>query len=89
MGNSPFTREGKSKRGNKMAVFLTGATGFLGTEVAAKLIRSTEEKIFVLVRAENTEAAAHRLKAFWYDMPELYSTIGVRILPLTGDFTKP
>ena len=31
-----------------MAYLVTGATGFLGTELAAGLIRTTEEKIYVL-----------------------------------------
>ena len=50
-----------------MAVFVTGATGFLGTEVVSSLLRSTDEIIYVLVRAEDEEAATHRLKSFWYE----------------------
>lgn len=72
-----------------MAVFLTGATGFLGTEVVSSLLRRTGETIYVLVRGENEEAAAHRLKMFWYEKKELYGRIGSRILPLAGDFTRP
>ena len=71
-----------------MAVFLTGATGFLGTETAAELIRTTKEKIYVLVRAADNEEAAHRLRAIWYEVKELYREIGERIIPLTGDFTQ-
>ena len=72
-----------------MAVFVTGATGFLGTEVVSSLLRSTDEIIYVLVRAEDEEAATHRLKSFWYEKKDLYSRIGSRIHPLAGDFTQP
>ena len=68
---------------------MTGATGFLGTEVAAELIRSTDETAYVLVRAANEEGAKHRLRAYWYEIKELYREIGSRIIPLTGDFTQP
>ncbi len=71
----------------KEAVFITGGTGFLGTEIAEKLIQTTDKNIYVLVRAENEEAAIHRLKAAWYHAKELYSSIGKRVFPVTGDFT--
>ena len=72
-----------------MAVFLTGATGFLGTEVASELIWTTDEDIYVLVRGRDTKEALHRLKTFWYDQKEIYQEIGRRIIPLAGDFTRP
>ena len=45
----------------KDTIFVSGATGFLGTEVVSRLLAETEADIYVLVRAENEEAAAHRL----------------------------
>lgn len=45
------------------AIFLTGGTGFLGTEIAERLVCTTDQKIYVLVRAKSPEAAVHRLKA--------------------------
>ena len=72
------------------AVFLTGATGFLGTELVAGLIRRQEaEKIYVLVRAADTEEALHRLREAWYHEQALYEAVGGRIIPVTGDFTRP
>lgn len=47
------------------AILLTGGTGFLGTEIAAKLIRQTEQTIYVLVRAGDEAHAELRLKAAW------------------------
>lgn len=60
----------------------------MGTEVAAALLRSSDEIIYTLVRASDEETAVHRLKTFWYDLPELYSEIGGRIKPLAGDFLQ-
>ena len=47
-------------------IFLSGATGFLGTEIAAELIRRGVEKLYVLVRADSPREAVHRLKGAWY-----------------------
>lgn len=71
-----------------MSYFITGGTGFVGTEVAAALLKTSDETIYTLVRAADEEMAAHRLKTVWYDMPELYSEIGGRIKPLAGDFLQ-
>lgn len=37
-------------------VLLTGATGFLGTEITAELLRTTDATVYVLVRAADTAA---------------------------------
>ncbi len=71
-----------------MSYFITGGTGFVGTEVAAVLLRTSDEVIYTLVRAADEAAAIPRLKTVWYDMPELYHEIGGRIRPLVGDFLK-
>ena len=60
----------------KDAVFVSGATGFLGTEVVSRLLAETEADIYVLVRAESEEAACHRLRNAWYHEPCLCSQIG-------------
>ena len=70
------------------AIFLTGGTGFLGTEIVLRLVRTTEDDIYVLVRAETEAAAAHRLRACWQHSDELCRAIGSRVFPVTGDFTK-
>ena len=73
----------------KDAVFVSGATGFLGTEVVSRLLAETEADIYVLVRAESEEAACHRLRNAWYHEPCLCSQIGERVKPAAGDFTLP
>ncbi|MCM1193891.1 MAG: AMP-binding protein [Acetatifactor muris] len=70
-------------------ILMTGATGFLGSELAARLIRTSQSKIYALVRAADEAEAYHRLRAAWCHDKELYQAIGTQILPLRGDFTKP
>ena len=71
------------------SVFITGATGFLGTEVCAELIHTGAHQIYALVRAENEEMALHRLRGAWYHDKTLYQAIGTLVIPVTGDFTEP
>lgn len=69
-------------------ILLTGGTGFLGTEIAERLVRQTQSTIYALVRAGSEEEAAHRLKGAWYHSETLYRAIGSRVFPVCGDFTK-
>lgn len=80
-----------------LCVLLTGATGFLGTQIARRLLHETDVTVIALVRAENEAAAAHRLSRAWWDWPELRTALGcgagphddgpVEILP--GDVALP
>ncbi len=70
------------------AIFITGATGLLGTEVAARLLATTDRLIYVLVRADSETEAANRLRALWWDDDALAQAVGERIIPVTGDMTK-
>ena len=45
----------------KPAVFLTGATGFLGMEVLARLLEAGDREVLALVRADDDAAAEARL----------------------------
>lgn len=69
-------------------IFLTGGTGFLGTELLARLIHIEDVRIYVLIRAGSEDEAYHRMKAAWYHDRELYHAIGECIIPITGDFSK-
>ena len=73
----------------KMTLFLTGGTGFLGTELASLLVRQPETILYVLVRAADRQAAVHRLRALWHHDPDLSQSIGRTVIPLCGDFTLP
>ena len=65
--------------GPRGAVLLTGATGFLGAQVARRLLASTDDTIYVLIRAADSTSAAHRLSRAWWDWPELAGAIGNRV----------
>mgnify|MGYP003304350228 CR=1 FL=1 len=69
-------------------IFLTGATGFLGTELLVQMMTKTACSVYVLLRGDNIPAAVHRLKNLWYEAPVLYEAIGTRIIPILGDITK-
>ena len=72
-------------------ILLTGATGFLGAQIARRLLGETDLTVIALVRAESQAAAAHRLSRAWWDWPELAAALtqGVRVEVLPGDVTLP
>ncbi|MBQ1490349.1 MAG: SDR family oxidoreductase, partial [Blautia sp.] len=72
----------------KDTIFITGGTGFLGTELCARLVKEESSPIYVLVRSSSKEEAIHRLREAWYHEEELYKSIGIRIFPVMGDFTQ-
>jgi long-chain acyl-CoA synthetase len=71
------------------SVFLTGATGFLGMEVLARLLEAGDRDVVALVRAEDTAAAERRLdgvlETLWRD-PAPYRD---RVRAVAGDLTEP
>ena len=74
--------------GDRPAVFLTGATGFLGMEILARLLERGDH-VFALVRAANqTEAdkRIHGVLATLYDEPDEYVS---QVTALPGDVTQP
>ena len=70
-------------------VFLTGATGFLGSWIAQRLVQDTNHTIIALVRAEDKQAAMRRLSRAWWDWPELVGAIGARVEAVCGDVSLP
>jgi long-chain acyl-CoA synthetase len=72
-------------------VLLTGATGFLGAQIARRLLRETDLTVIALVRAETQAAAAHRLSRAWWVWPELVTALtqGVRVEILPGEVSLP
>jgi thioester reductase-like protein len=73
----------------KPPVFLTGATGFLGMEVLARLLERGDRDVHALVRAPDQPAAERRLdgvlRTLWRD-PEPYRA---RVRAVPGDLTSP
>jgi long-chain acyl-CoA synthetase len=56
-------------------VLLTGATGFLGTQVARRLIERTDHDVVALVQAPDQATARRLLARAWWDWPELAAEI--------------
>lgn len=73
----------------KPVVLLTGATGFLGAQVARRLLERPDLKVLALVRAQDAAGAARRLARAWWDWPELTQAIGSRVEVLCGDLRQP
>jgi thioester reductase-like protein len=73
----------------KPPVFLTGATGFLGMEVMARLLEAGDREVLALVRASDQPAAQERLNGvlakLWRD-PSPYAG---RARAVAGDVTLP
>jgi long-chain acyl-CoA synthetase len=68
----------------RSCILLSGATGFLGTQIARRLIRDSDCQLIALVRCPAGEAKAY-LERAWWDWPELQAAIGNRAEPLPGD----
>ena len=70
------------------AVFLTGATGFLGAYLLDQLLHQTSADIYCLIRAHDADAAKARLQrqlqfyALWQE------SFRERIIPVVGDLSK-
>jgi nucleoside-diphosphate-sugar epimerase len=73
----------------KPTVFLTGATGFLGMEVLARLLEEGDRDVLALIRASDDAAADARLddvmSKLWDD-PSPYRS---RVTAVRGDVTAP
>ncbi|HEX8814844.1 MAG TPA: SDR family oxidoreductase [Terriglobales bacterium] len=75
-----------------MAIFLTGATGYIGAHVAANLLQQHDASLNVLVRAKDPHQAAERLwRAFQLhmDFPALHEYLQTRMRIFCGDLTDP
>ena len=71
------------------AVLLTGATGFVGMAVLARLLECTDRDVVVVLRAASRSHAEARLDAVLgsvFDAPELHRR---RVRAVCGDLTAP
>jgi thioester reductase-like protein len=75
-----------------VAIFLTGATGYIGAHVAALLLERHNESLNVLVRAKDTHEAEVRLwraLQLHFDFPRFHQHLQTRIRLVVGDLTSP
>jgi thioester reductase-like protein len=72
-------------------ILLTGATGFLGTQLIHDLMKQTDSLVYCIVRGETVDIAYERVqeKLQYYFGAELDQQIGKRILVIKGDLTEP
>lgn len=71
------------------ALFLTGATGFLGTYLLDELLRQTDATIYCLVRAADLQAAQERLQNQLQSYGLWQALWAARIIPVVGDLAQP
>ena len=75
-----------------MAIFLTGATGYIGAHVAANLLSQHDAMLNVLVRARDTREAELRLweaLQLHLPFPAFYEFLQAKIRIFRGDLTAP
>ena len=73
-----------------MAIFLTGSTGYLGSYLAAGLLRGYTDRLNLLVRANSDEEARQRLwqsLQLHMEFPEFREYIETRVWIALGDLT--
>jgi thioester reductase-like protein len=73
-----------------VAIFLTGATGYIGAHVAANLLDQHGAALNVLVRARDPREAELRLWQAWQlhlDFPTFYEYLQTRVRIFRGDLT--
>lgn len=74
---------------NPNAIFLTGATGYLGSFILENLLNKTTANIYCLVRAKSSAHAYERITQSLKEYRIDIKNAGNRILPILGDLSKP
>jgi thioester reductase-like protein len=70
-------------------LLLTGATGFLGTELLARYLERTDRTVYALVRARDDEEAQARLRAAVGRVVDAPGRFDHRLLAIRGDVAQP
>ena len=68
---------------------LTGATGFLGGEVLARLVERDERPVYALIRAADDEQAAARLRGVLIALLGSSEPWSRRVVAVAGDIVQP
>ncbi|MDA8137447.1 MAG: thioester reductase domain-containing protein [Desulfobacteraceae bacterium] len=70
-------------------IFLTGATGFLGAYILARLLEKSSAAIYCLVRAQSAFMGAQRIQANLKQLALWREDFVHRITPVLGDLSQP
>jgi long-chain acyl-CoA synthetase len=79
----------RAMSGCEQGTILTGGTGFLGSEVLARLLERDERPVYVLIRADDDESADERLGALLESLFGSTEPWGDRAIAVCGDVTSP
>jgi thioester reductase-like protein len=71
------------------AVFLTGATGFVGMELLARYLQRTERRVYALVRARDDREAEARIERTLDGLFGPANPYSGRVVAVRGDITRP
>ncbi|MEK8020609.1 MAG: amino acid adenylation domain-containing protein [Candidatus Parabeggiatoa sp.] len=71
------------------SIFLTGATGFLGTYLLYELLMQTRANVYCLVRSSSVAEGKKRLKRTLESYSLWNETFHSRIIPIIGDLSEP
>jgi len=71
------------------AIFLTGATGFLGAFLLYELLQQTAADIYCLVRSSDLESSKQKLQKSLASYCIWDESFRSRIIPLLGDLSQP
>jgi thioester reductase-like protein len=70
-------------------ILLTGATGFIGTEVLARLLKRTDRRIYALVRGSDDAQAEARLSSILHRAVGPDAALGGRVVAVRGNVEQP
>jgi acyl carrier protein len=72
-----------------LAIFLTGATGFLGSFLLYELLQQTQADIYCLVRSETLELGKQKIQSSFESYLLWDESFNLRIIPVIGDLFQP
>ncbi len=78
-----------SAGGSREGVLLSGATGFLGMELLARLLERSDRRVYVLVRAASEPQAGARVQRTLRLLFGARHPYSERVVPVCGDLTRP
>ena len=76
-------------RNDDSAILLTGATGFLGGEVLARLLEHERRPVYALIRADDRAGAQRRLDRVIDSLGLDRDALGGRAVAIAGDVIEP
>jgi thioester reductase-like protein len=71
-----------------MSVLITGATGFLGMELLARLLQDGDRRVWALVRAASQGEAERRVRTTLASLVPDPDAVAERVVPVAGDLMR-